>query len=349
MPGIRRRSLFGPYGGGTLNGTIGACASGVRARSPHSSPARCPLRAALLLGGVKKSRRLSLKPAAGLPRVSGFGGRRDLQWSGSPRVRLISWNVNGRRGPALSRQLAVVRERGADMVALQEIRAESLGVWREGLKHAGLEHVLDSSGLLAVPSLSGREYRRIYFNVVASRWPLRRLPGLRLEFPERYLAVSVGRAGAEFELHVAHLPPGSTRGPVKVEMFEALHTRLATPCERPRVLCGDLNTPRAERDDGTVEFWGARHPPHTERWDKAERSVVLGLGEHDLPDVFRALNGYTATDASWLVRRGGQSWGRRYDHVFASRRLTPTACRYHHAWREQRLSDHSAIEADFAA
>ena len=162
-------------------------------------------------------------------------------------MRLISWNVNGRRGPALSRQLAAVRERGADVVALQEIRAESLGVWREGLKHAGLEHVLDSSGLLAVPSLSGREYRRIYFNVVASRWPLRRLPGLRLEFPERYLAVSVGRAGAEFELHVAHLPPGSTRGLVKVEMFEALHTRLATPCERPRVLCGDLNTPRRTR------------------------------------------------------------------------------------------------------
>jgi exonuclease III len=209
--------------------------------------------------------------------------------------------------------------------------------------------VLDSSDLVAVPSLSGREYRRIYFNVVASRWRLRRLPGLRLEFPERYLAASVGRAGAEFEIHVAHLPPGSTRGLVKVEMFEALYARLATPCKRPRILCGDFNTPRAERDDGTVEFWGARHPAHTERWDRAERRVVLGLGQHDLPDVFRALNGHTATDVSWVARRGGQSWGRRYDHVFASPRLRPTACRYLHAWREQRLSDHSAIEADFAA
>lgn len=101
-------------------------------------------------------------------------------------MRLISWNVNGRCGPALPRQLAAVRERGADVVALQEIRAESLGVWREGLTRAGLEHMLDSSDLVAVPSLSGREYRRIYFNVLASRWPLRRLPGLQLEFPERY-------------------------------------------------------------------------------------------------------------------------------------------------------------------
>jgi exonuclease III len=264
-------------------------------------------------------------------------------------VRLISWNVNGRYGPVLPRQLAAIRERGADVVALQEIRAKSLRAWREGLKHAGLVHVLDSSDLLAVSSQSGREYRRIYFNLVASRWPLRRLPGLQLEFPERYLAASVGRPVGAFEIHAAHLPPGSTRGLVKVEMFEALHTRLATPAKRPRILCGDFNTPRAERDDGAVEFWGIRHRPHTERWDKAERSVVLGLSQHDLPDVFRALNGYTTTDASWVARRGGESWGRRYDHIFASRRLAPTACRYLHSWREQRLSDHSAIEADFAA
>ena len=146
-----------------------------------------------------------------------------------------------------------------------------------------------------------------------------------------------------------HLPPGVTNGLVKVEMFEALYTRLAGPCEYPRILCGDLNTPGAEHDDGTVEFWGRTSPAHSERWDKAERSVVLGLGEHDLPDVYRALNGYTATDFSWFARRAGKSWGRRYDHIFASRRLKPIACRYLHAWRKQRLSDHSAIEADFAA
>jgi exonuclease III len=264
-------------------------------------------------------------------------------------VRLISWNVNGRYGSALPRQVAAVRGRDADVVALQEVRAESVRVWRDGLKDAGLEHVVDSSDLVGVPSLSGREYRRIYFNVVASRWPLRRLPGLQLEFPERYLAATVRRAGAEFEIHTAHLPPGSTRGLVKIELFEALYTRLAAPSELPRILCGDFNTPQAERADGTVEFWGERHPRHKERWDDAERSVVLGLAEHDLPDVFRALNGYTATDASWVARRHDKSWGRRYDHVFASRRLRPTACRYLHAWREQRLSDHSATEADFAA
>ena len=38
----------------------------------------------------------------------------------------------------------------------------------------------------------------------------------------------------------------------------------------------------------------------------------------------------------------------RLDHALASRSLGPTACRYRHEWRDARLSDHSALEADFA-
>jgi exonuclease III len=263
-------------------------------------------------------------------------------------MRLISWNVNGRYGPALNRQIAALLGRNPDVVALQEVRLESVRAWREGCERAELVHVLDSSDLLAQGSLSGREYRRIYFNLIASRWPLHRMSDLQLEFPERYLAATVARDGAEFEVHVAGVPPGSRRGIVKVEMFEALYARLATTSERPRILCGDLNTPRAEHADGTVEFWGARHPPHTQRWDAAERSVVIGLADHDLPDVFRDLNGYSATDVSWIHRRREKQWARRYDHIFASRRLAATSCHYEHTWREpQRLSDHSAIEADF--
>jgi exonuclease III len=263
-------------------------------------------------------------------------------------MRLISWNVNGRYGSALDRQIAALLDRAPDLVALQEVRAESLHAWLSGLERAGLRHALDSSGLVQVESLSGREYRRLYFNLIACRWLTRRLAALQLEFPERYLAATIDRDGGEFEIHNAHLPPGSTRGLVKVEMFEALHNRLAADTERPRILCGDFNTPQIEREDGTVEFWGANHPPHTQRWDDAERSVVLGLAANDLADVFRTVNGYSATDASWVARRGEKEWGRRYDHIFASRRLTATSCRYLHDWREQRLSDHSAIEADFA-
>ena len=94
-------------------------------------------------------------------------------------MRLISWNVNGRRGATLSRQIAALGERGPDIIALQEVRAESLPGWLDGLAGAGLPHLLDSSDQLAVAAVSGREYRWIYFNLIASRWPLRRLPQLR--------------------------------------------------------------------------------------------------------------------------------------------------------------------------
>ena len=115
-----------------------------------------------------------------------------------------------------------------------------------------------------MPATSGRDYKRRYFNLVAARWPLERLPGLKLEFPERYLAATVARNDEALELHNVHLPPGSKHGLVKVEMFEALFERLARVSMRRRLLCGDLNTPRAEQQDGTMDFWGNNHALHTE-------------------------------------------------------------------------------------
>jgi hypothetical protein len=97
------------------------------------------------------------------------------------------------------------------------------------------------------------------FNLIASRWSLQRLLGLAIAYPERYLACSIRLSALEFELHVAHISPGASRCLIKVEMFEALYRRLATCSEKPRILCGDFNTPRFESPDGTVGFWGLRH------------------------------------------------------------------------------------------
>ena len=143
-------------------------------------------------------------------------------------MRLISWNVNGRYGPALAKQIAAVSERvarrgGAAGGPRTRVCARGSRAW--SAPGSRTRSTVRTSSVCA--SLSGREYRRIYFNLLASRWPLRRLADLPLEFPERYLAATVARDGGEFELHNAHLPPGSTRGLVKVEMFEALYGRLA--------------------------------------------------------------------------------------------------------------------------
>jgi exonuclease III len=261
-------------------------------------------------------------------------------------VRLVSWNVNGRYGPVLAKQISAVAAREPDIVALQEVRARSWPAWWSGLAAAGLDYLVDSSSLLSHPAPEGAEYKRRYFNVIAARVPLVPLPTLDIAYPERYLAAT---AGSDLELHNAHLPPGSTRGLVKVQMFQALHARLANTSARRRILCGDFNAPREEHLDGTVKFWGGSHPRHRDEWNEAERSVILGSEDHGLVDVFRALHRYDSSDGfSWVARRGAARTERRYDHVFASARPQPRRCSYLHDLRERGLSDHSPIEAEFA-
>jgi hypothetical protein len=59
-------------------------------------------------------------------------------------------------------------------------------------------------------------------------------------------------------------------------------------------------------------------------------------------------HGYGAAGASWIARRNGREWPRRFDHVFASQQLGAYACRYVDEWRTAGLSDQAAMGVDFA-
>ena len=116
---------------------------------------------------------------------------------------------------------------------------------------------------------------------------------------------------------------------------------------RPRVLCGDLNTPRRELEDGTLltfahDSKGRLRPERGERWDRAERALVRDLG---WTDAFRAINGYGTRDASWTF--AGDKGGWRLDHVLVCE-LQVVAASYAHEWRRSGLSDHSALIVDVA-
>jgi exodeoxyribonuclease III len=82
------------------------------------------------------------------------------------------------------------------------------------------------------------------------------------------------------------------------------------------------------------------------RWDAAERNVLCGLSPFGMNDVYRTLHGYEAEAVSWVLVRGGQEVGRRFDHVFASEHFRPLGCTYLEDWRRVGLSDHAAIEAE---
>jgi len=261
-------------------------------------------------------------------------------------VRLITWNV-ARRVQALAAQAAAIGEREPDVLALQEVTARTWPLWRAACATLGLRHVactLDA----ADPARAPAGPRRTGV-LLAARAALEPLPGL-LPVPWAETALAARIAG--IEVHAVHVP-NAANGAIKPATLAAVRSGLA---ERSgaRVLCGDLNTPRREHPDGTVWSFardgrGRMRPERAGVWDEAETGVVPGLRELGFTDAFRALHGYGAREPSWTFRRiAGHGGGWRLDHVLCSRELRPLACAYHHAWREEDLSDHSALEADLA-
>jgi len=264
-------------------------------------------------------------------------------------VRLLSWNVNGRIDDAGRRQLARLLESEWDVVALQEVTRRSWPLWRDGLLAAGFSlTACDDLVELPYPDVDP-PIRRKYFNVTAARFPLARLPGLvfdddeerRVAFPEKYVAALAGLPdGALLELHNAHLPPGSTRGEIKIHAFEAIARRLDDGATRPQILCGDFNTPRSE-DLAGIETWARSHP-NVERWDRAERGIL----EHErLRDAYREKHDPTQPFPASHYTRGHR---RRYDHLFVSPEIVVNECWYFADWLDERLSDHAPIVAELA-
>ena len=250
--------------------------------------------------------------------------------------------------------------RGPDIVALQEVTRSTLPTLRAALIDGGLSHVVDSFSL-APPSFQSVGPRK-YGQVTASRHPLisEDPDRFRVPWPERVLSVIVHIHGLEIEVHNTHIPPGSSNGWIKIAVLDGIFATLAVPATRPRILCGDFNTPQTETLSGEVVTWGQRRTAQGgwrvvsrrkgrsgAEWDAGERRVLTGLADFDLVDTYRALNGYKVSDSSWVLSRQGASIGRRFDHIFASRELLPITCVYVHEFRTMGLSDHSPIETTF--
>src|SRR4051812_8727958 len=123
--------------------------------------------------------------------TSQFVSRPNLQW---PRVairqhapvRLITWNVAGRvaRQPEQAAAIAGIE---ADVVALQEVTARTLPLWRSALAASGFprcECSLDGAAVAAG--------RRVLGVLTAAREPLRRLASPPdVPWPERVLCCAV--------------------------------------------------------------------------------------------------------------------------------------------------------------
>jgi exonuclease III len=230
-------------------------------------------------------------------------------------MRFITWNV-ARRTRCISDQVEALRRRAPDVVALQEVTNGSHPQLAEGLASIGLAHSKFSLSLSRTSQQSTGP--RSFGQLIASRWPTTALPPEKFSvpWPEKVLSVLVRSPKGSIEVHVVHIPPGASNGWTKIRTFEGIYKRLATKSRRPRILCGDFNCPQEETKDGETITWGqdvidgrgvcwGRWKGGTGvEWDRAERSVLVGLADFDLPDVFRT---FGRAEYSWYVKAKGPS------------------------------------------
>jgi exonuclease III len=265
-------------------------------------------------------------------------------------MRLITWNV-ARRGSRLAEQASALARREPSVVALQEVTRQTLPLWRRAFELMDLGHVRASLDD-ADPAREPRSRRRTGV-MLASRQPLVvPMTTLAPPWPETVLGAVTDSDAGPVEILCVHVP-NAANGEIKPRTLNAIRAALACAAPTPRVVCGDLNTPRRELSDGRVISFardrrGRLRPARARDWDAAELGVVPGLRELGYRDAYRTLHGYQRTEASWTWRRiAGHDGGWRLDHIFASSQLRVAGCRYHHDWRDRGLSDHSALEADF--
>jgi exonuclease III len=256
-------------------------------------------------------------------------------------VILVSWNVAGRL-KRLAEQAYCVLAESPDIVCLQEVTKASAPLWREALRIGGLDHV-------AVADIAARpDARRPLGVLTAAREPIAEVPVPGVPWPERVLSVRLGRS----EIVNVHSPVSPSPGLAKVLTHEALLAHLSSAAAQPRIVCGDFNTPRAEKPDRTIwTFARTRHgklrPDRGERWDAAELALLRGLEEHGFRDAYRDLHGWDHKNPSWEWPQWGG--GYRLDHLVVSDDVQVERVEYRHDWRrELRLSDHSALVAEFS-
>jgi exonuclease III len=223
----------------------------------------------------------------------------------------------------------------ADAICLQETTPTTLPRWRALLAEAGYPGVCNAEG-------DGS--RRPLSVLTAARCTLRAKSVPGVPWPERVLAV---RTASGAEIVNVHSPISTKPEHAKVRTHLAVHAHLARRASRPRLLCGDLNTPRREHPDGTVwtfarDRYGRIRPERGEEWEQAELALLRGLEAYGFRDAFRALHGYGRREISWGWRR----WkgGYRLDHLLVAG-LDVETCHYEHGWREDGLSDHAPLVA----
>jgi endonuclease/exonuclease/phosphatase family metal-dependent hydrolase len=158
---------------------------------------------------------------------------------------VLTWNVAGRVRDTLKRQIEALAAQRFDLLCLQEITPTTKAEWIAALAGRGL-HVAVSEWV--APPMGSRRLAVL----IAGRDPLELVAVPGLPWPERHLAVRTRLGDTAVEVHTLHAPLSQKAERVKVETLEAVFAAVAVPDGMPRVVAGDLNTPRYESREGEI-------------------------------------------------------------------------------------------------
>lgn len=256
-------------------------------------------------------------------------------------MRIISLNCNGIRAAARKGMFDWLAEQQADVLCLQETKAQPADLGDPVFAPEGWHRYFNSAerrGYSGVALYSRREPDAV----------LDSLGNEEFDAEGRYIEVRYGA----LSVVSLYLPSGSS-GPERqaskdrfLAFFEPMLRQWAD-CGRQYVVCGDWNIAHRNID---LKNWRSNQKnsgflPHERAW------MDVTLGEIGLVDAYRHLHPDTEGESyTWWSNRG-QAWaknvGWRIDYQIVTPGLKPLI-QAASVYKEQRFSDHAPLIVDYA-
>jgi exodeoxyribonuclease-3 len=254
--------------------------------------------------------------------------------------RIISINLNGIRSASAKGFYTWLEKQNADIVCMQELKAQAADMTRHMLQPDGLFgyfHYAEKKGYSGVGIYSKKQPDAIIEGLG--------LPDIDAE--GRYIEARFGNLSV-VSLYLPSGSSGETRQNVKFSVMERFYPHLAAlkASGREVVLCGDWNIAHQEAD---LRNWRGNRKnsgflPEERAW------ITRILDEMGWMDVYRRLHPDTTDECfTWWSNRG-QAWsknvGWRIDYQIATPGIASKAISTS-VYKDERFSDHAPLTVDY--
>jgi len=253
-------------------------------------------------------------------------------------MRVINLNLNGIRSAANKGFYAWLADQNADIVCLQELKAQSADMTAQMLAPAGyhgFHHYAEKKGYSGV-------------GIYCRRKPDAVIQGLGIpafDSEGRYLEAQFGNLSV-VSLYLPSGSSGEERQAVKFRFMEAFLPHLVALKQSGReiLLCGDWNIAHTEKD---LKNWKGNKK--NSGFLPEERAWLTTLFDAvGFVDVFRRVHPELEAYTWWSNR--GQAWakdvGWRIDYQIATPELADRALSAE-IYKAQRFSDHAPLTMDY--